>query len=189
MRPPDFRFPVVAECAGVAVHVTQRSRGRFSCFSSAADRLRYLALIAEAAQEQGCAVHAYALLDNHAHLLATPRHAGTVSRMMRVVSERYAQHLRDEGPDAGFEPSHQLRPVHLRQQLFECMRYIEDNPVRARLARQPQEWRWSSFRANALGEADALLTPHPLYFALGRDVRERGSRYRAFFEGRRGSLM
>jgi putative transposase len=61
------------------------------------------------------------------------------------------------------------------------MRYIELNPVRAGLARHPAHYRWSSYRANALGEADALLTPHALYCALGRSAEERRAAYRAGF--------
>ena len=61
------------------------------------------------------------------------------------------------------------------------MRYIELNPVRARVVAQPGEYRWSSFRANALGQDDALITPHPLYYALGRSAALRQAAYRALF--------
>jgi hypothetical protein len=51
--------------------------------------------------------------------------------------------------------------------LLACQRYIELNPVRADMAAHPAEYRWSSYRANAQGEEDALVRPHPLYEALG----------------------
>jgi putative transposase len=75
-------------------------------------------------------------------------------------------------------------PVRARRYLLACMRYIELNPVRAGLARDPADYRWSSHRANALGEADALLTPHALYLALGRGAAERCAAYRGGFAGR-----
>ena len=62
------------------------------------------------------------------------------------------------------------------------MRYIESNPVRARLVAAPGEFRWSSFRANALGHDDALVTPHSCYYALGRSAESRRAAYRALFE-------
>jgi putative transposase len=61
------------------------------------------------------------------------------------------------------------------------MRYIELNPVRAGLVRRPQAYPWSSFRANALGADDSLITPHAYYCALGRTAESRQAAYRALF--------
>lgn len=62
-----------------------------------------------------------------------------------------------------------------------CSRYIELNPVRAGMVAHPAEYRWSSYRANAQGEADGLLDAHPIYTALGRQAQERQAAYRDFF--------
>jgi REP-associated tyrosine transposase len=70
------------------------------------------------------------------------------------------------------------------------MRYIELNPVRARLVPRPGEYRWSSFRANATGEEDALLTPHSSYACLARSAALRQAAYLALFQNgaaRRGA--
>jgi putative transposase len=53
--------------------------------------------------------------------------------------------------------------------LLLCQRYIELNPVRAGMVSDPGEYRWSSYRANALGKVDAVLSPHPLFLALAAD--------------------
>lgn len=184
MRAPELRFPVVAETAGVALHLTQRSRGRFACFARAADRLTYLDYAARAAEESGCVIHAYALLDNHAHLLLTPSHDGAASRLARGLSARFARHLGEDGVEAALDAAHHLQPVRSKSHLLRAMRYIEENPVRAKLARRPEDWPWSSYRANALGEFDALVTPHPLYYALGRSAGERQRAYRRRFAER-----
>jgi len=178
MHTPGLRFPLVAESPGVALHISQRSRGRFACFSRVADRLAYLDYAGRCADDASCAIHAYALLDNHAHLLVTPGRAGGGSRMMEALGRRFARHLGEEGAEASLEPTHHLQPIRAPSHLLRAMRYIEENPVRARLARRPGDWPWSSFRANALGEFDAIVTPHPLYFALGRNAAERQSAYR-----------
>ena len=60
-------------------------------------------------------------------------------------------------------------------------RYIELNPVRAAMVDDPAHYRWSSYRANGLGQADTLLTPHALYRSLGDSDKERRSAYRALF--------
>jgi putative transposase len=62
------------------------------------------------------------------------------------------------------------------------MRYIEMNPVRTEgMPVHPADYPWSSYRANALGAQDSLLTPHELYRRLGRSVEERQSDYRQLF--------
>jgi putative transposase len=60
------------------------------------------------------------------------------------------------------------------------MRYIELNPVRAAIVDQPGDYRWSSYRANALGHDDPVVTPHPLYYALGRTPQTRRRAYAHF---------
>src|SRR5439155_17811522 len=82
---------------------------------------------------------------------------------------------------AAWEEPYDATPVYTRAQLLFCMRYIEENPVRAGLAAHPGGYPWSSYRANALGEDDALLTPHPHYCSLGRSPEERRAAYVALF--------
>lgn len=65
--------------------------------------------------------------------------------------------------------------------LLGCQRYIELNPVRACMVTHPADYRWSSYRANAQGEADSLVQPHPLYVALGSDAATRQTAYRELF--------
>jgi hypothetical protein len=60
-------------------------------------------------------------------------------------------------------------------------RYIELNPVRVAMMASPTDYRWSSYKANALGEYDALIRPHPRYLELGTDEHERCQVYRALF--------
>lgn len=62
-----------------------------------------------------------------------------------------------------------------------CHRYVELNPVRAGMVADPALYRWSSYRANALGEADTLVTPHALYLGLGDDEEARRAAYRELF--------
>jgi hypothetical protein len=65
--------------------------------------------------------------------------------------------------------------------LLLCQRYIELNPVRASMVSDPGDYPWSSYRANAFGLANAILTPHPLYLALVADDASRREAYRDLF--------
>jgi putative transposase len=118
-----------------------------------------------AAAETECAVHAYARMATHLHLLLTSSRPGGAT----LLAERLLAREFDASP------------VLARRYLLACMRYIELNPVRAGLVRHPAEFRASSYRANALGEPDALVTPHAVYCALGRDAASRSAAYRAGF--------
>jgi len=121
--------------------------------------------LAAAVPASGCLVHAYALMTTHVHLLLTPKRRDGASALGRLVG---ALDL-----DAS--------PVTARRYLLACMRYIELNPVRAGLVRHPADYRRSSYRANAFGEPDMLVTAHPAYCALGRDAEARRAAYRAGF--------
>ena len=66
--------------------------------------------------------------------------------------------------------------------LLTCCRYIELNPVRAGMVENPSEYPWSSYRCNALGKQDVMVTPHVLYRELGRNPKEREKAYRSLCE-------
>jgi len=168
---------------GVALHLVQRGLGRTACFSGERDRVAYLEALRECAVRCACAVHAYVLMGNHVHLLVTPAREGGATRLMRSIAERYGRHLAEAYGHEGalWEEPFDGSPVHARRYLVACMRYIEENPVRAGLAADAGAYRWSSYRANALGEDDGIVAPHPLYFALGRSPAERAAAYRALF--------
>ena len=165
------------------LHVVQRGRARSACFSCAEDRSAYLRALCASSEREHCAVHAYALMGNHVHLLVTSTRAAGAARLMPAVAARYARHLATAygHEDPVWEEPYDASPVHAQRHLLACMRYIEENPVRAGLAAHPGAYPWSSYRANALGEGDALVTPHPHYYSLGRSADERRAAYAALF--------
>jgi putative transposase len=177
--------PLLRRTPGHTLHLVQRGYRRAACFFCERDRIAYLDGLERHAGTSGCAVHAYALMGNHVHLLLTPSRADAVSRLLHGLGRHHERHVSALHDRAGplWDERVELRPVYPRRYLLACMRYIELNPVRAGLVARPDEYRWSSFGANALGFADALLTPHPFYYALGRTPAERQAAYRALFLG------
>lgn len=175
------------EEAHATLHVVQRGRERCACFSCARDRAAYLDSLRECATRAECAMHAYALMGNHVHLLLTSRRAAGPARLMPAIAARYASYLSGEygHEDSVWEEPYDASPVHARRHLLACMRYIEENPVRAGLAPSPGAWPWSSYRRNALGEDDALVTAHPHYCSLGRSPEARRTAYAALFTEKR----
>jgi putative transposase len=165
------------------LHIVQRGINREPCFFAEEDFLFYLHWLEESARACGCAIHAYTLMTNHAHLLLTPAEAGRAGAAdavdwppLRPVRQSL---LLPQRQPVG-------RPLQVERGAggelsLACMRYIELNPVRAGMVGDPGQYRWSSYRANGLGQADARLTPHSLYLALAAHADERRVAYRALF--------
>ena len=168
---------------GYAHHVIQRGNNRQAIFSSPSDRQVLLALIGESARQCGVALHAYVLMDNHFHLLATPESADALPRMMQAVGRRYVRYFNDGQGRTGtlWEGRYRSTLIQPETYLLACMAYMDLNPVRAGLCPDPAHYRWRSYRANALGETSPGLTPHPLYATLGPDEASRLAAYRERF--------
>lgn len=165
------------------LHIVQRGINREPCFFAEEDYQCYLHWLEEAARDCGCAIHAYALMTNHVHLLLTPARAGAPARLMQSLGRRYVQYANRQYRRTGslWEGRYKSSVVQAESYLLACMRYIELNPVRAAMVADPGGYRWSSYRANGLGLPDARLTPHSLYLGLDVEPASRYAAYRALF--------
>jgi putative transposase len=168
---------------GVPLHIVQRGHHREPCFFGEEDYKSYLQWLAEALDEADCALHAYVLMTNHVHLLLTPKKAEAVPRLILSLGRCYGQYFNRRHGRTGtlWDSRYKSSPVQANTCLLDCQRYIELNPVRAAMVEDPAHYRWSSYRANALGQADSRLTPHALYRALGQSDKTRQGAYRALF--------
>jgi putative transposase len=169
---------------GAAVHVTQRGNNRGACFFCDADYSIYLRYLRKFAPECGCSVHAYCLMTNHVHLLLTPHTERACGELMKEVGQRYVQHVNRARGRTGtlWEGRFHSSIAASGRYVLACYRYIELNPVRAGIVADPSDYRWSSHRANAGGEADGVLTPHPAFVELSDDAAMRRRQYIGLFE-------
>jgi putative transposase len=167
---------------GVEQHVIQRGVERGICFVDDSAREFYLDTLSEVAGEHDRAVHAYVLMANHVHLLATPGRSSGLSRFMQGLGRRYVRWFNDRHRRTGtlWEGRFRSCLVDTERYVLSCYRYIEMNPVRARMVRDPLEYRWSSAKGNAGSSNDLLLSPHETYAALSPDLATRHCRDRAF---------
>lgn len=176
-RKPRFYLP------GIPVHIVQRGNCRQSTFFADGDYIAYLDWLNEGAERFGCAVHAYVLMTNHVHLLVTPEEADSVSRLVQHVGRLYVTYVNRVRSRSGtlWEGRHKGCPVSTARYFLACMRYIELNPVRAGMVGRPYEYRWSSYRGNACGMDDPVLTRHPVYLELGKHRAGQLRNYRMLF--------
>jgi putative transposase len=167
------------------LHVIQRGNNRQAIFFAAEDYARYRQWLGEAAAEYGLAVHAYVLMTNHVHLLATPARAESLPRVMQSLGRRYVRYVNAAYRRTGtlWEGRYRAAPIESEAYFLACCRYIEMNPVRAGMVAHPRDYRWSSWRAHAWGADDPIVRDHPLYRALARSAAARQKEYRALFRG------
>ena len=172
-----------SDLAGFPLHVIQRGNNRSDCFFSDADRSIYLERLGRYAEERGIAIHAWVLMRNHVHLLLTSPTPAHVSGLMQSLGRWYVQYINHRYGRTGtlWEGRYRACAVHAEDYLLACMRYIELNPVRAGLVAEPSDYAWSSYRCNALGHLDTLVSDHPLYTGFGVSHAQRQSAYRELF--------
>ena len=121
-------------------------------------------------------------MTNHVHLLLTPENSDSAALLMKHLGPRYVQYINRTYKRSGtlWEGRFRSCLAQTEDYLLACYRYIELNPVRAAMVNQPQDYRWTSYHANAQGTADPLVTPHEQYLQLGRDEATRHEAYRQY---------
>lgn len=170
---------------GVAVHIVQRGVDRQACFREETDQFVYLSVLRAVLKKLQCALHAYCLMTNHVHLLATPPDGTTCAILMRELGRRYVPYFNGRYGRSGtlWEGRFRSCLVESREYVLACYRYIELNPVRAGIVASPSAYPWSSFRANTGRGEEGCLTEHPEYTALAPEASARREVYRRFCEG------
>jgi putative transposase len=154
---------------GIPHHVTQRGNRRQQVFFNDDDYAAYRALLAEGCRAAGVAVWAYCLMPNHVHLILTPSDADGLRAALGEAHRRYTRHVNLREGWRGYLWQGRFASCPMDEaHLLACARYVELNPLRARLARRARDWRWSSARAHLAGTDDGLVRVRPL-LALAPD--------------------
>ncbi|MCC4597182.1 transposase [Xanthomonas campestris pv. phormiicola] len=168
------------ELPGFPLHITQRGVNRGAVFLDEDDHSRYRALLNDALKAHDIALHAYALMTNHVHLLLTPPAPGRLSAAMRVLGQRYVPVFNRKHGRTGtlWEGRFKSCLVDSERYLLMVHRYIELNPVRAAMTTAAEDYHWSSARSSLGIAADPAVSPHPAYLALGTDPADRAASYR-----------
>jgi putative transposase len=155
--------------AGVAHLITQYGINGQAVFFSDQDYLYYLSILNETAVKQDCQIHAFVLMGNKIHILATPSTSNGISQLMKSVGQRYVSYINRIEKRSGtlWQGRYKASLIEGGQYLLSCMRYIEMAPVRASIVKIPKDYRFSSYRANAQGEEGSVkITPHQSCNAL-----------------------
>lgn len=165
-------------------HVVQRGHNRQVVFAREQDYQRYLTDLQELAVTFEVKVYAYCLMTNHVHLLLAPgKSASGLGQLMKALAARTTRYRNKLERRSGtlWESRYKSSLVQTDAYLLACSRYIELNPVRARMVADPAHYLWSSFNMRqTLPESESWLASDPCYLGLGRSESERRERYARF---------
>lgn len=146
-------------CARVPHHITQRGNRREAVFFSDDDRTVYLNWLKEYAERYAVDIFAYCLMSNHIHLIAVPANDDGLEKMLKPLHMRYAQRVnRARGWRGHLWQGRFFSSALDEDYLWAALRYVERNPVRARMVRRAENYRWSSAAAHCGLEENRVLT-------------------------------
>jgi putative transposase len=164
---------------GYPHHVIQRGNNRQAIFKTASDYQHILNLLDENSKKFGVDVHAYVLMTNHFHLLATPQTDSGLPQMMQAIGRSYVRYFNNLHTRSGslWEGRYRSTLIQTDRYLLACMAYIDLNPVRAGMTASALDYPWSSHGFYAGTRADKLITPHALFWDLANTPFGREAAY------------
>lgn len=169
--------------AGIPSHIVQRGNNKQACFFCDDDYGFYIKALSEALIEYKVKLHAFVLMTNHVHLLMTPSDHEGISKVMQSVGRKYVRYINGIYNRTGtlWEGRHKASLIDSERYLLICQRYIELNPVRAKMVDSPEEYTWSSYQHNGVGKTLQCITLHDEYLKLGQSQQSRLNNYRELF--------
>lgn len=146
------------------------------------ERLVFLRYLRESMEGKAFQLHAFVLMTNHVHLLATPAEKGIMAEIMSCTSQRFAQFFNKSRDRRGplLQDRFWSSVIEAEIHFYRTMRYIELNPVRAGMVLLPGDFPWSSFAHNTGLGVRPEITFHEQYLMLGSSWSERAAQWKAY---------
>lgn len=161
-------------------HIIQRGHEGQQVFRDAEDHIVFLGRLKEASRLFKVGIHAYILMSDHIHLLASPSDQEGLARMMQWIGRHYVPWFNRKYHRSGtlWQGRYRTTVVDAEHYLMLCSRYIELNPVRSGMVANAADYPWSSYAHHIGLKLDPLITDHPVYWALGNTPFQREATYR-----------
>jgi putative transposase len=164
-------------------HVLTRGNDRRNIFKDEEDFTKYKEILKKYKERYQYKLYHYVLMTNHVHLVMEATEGGELSQIMKGINLSYAQYYKNRYRHTGHFWQDRFKSIMISKDeyLLGCGSYVELNPVRAGMVKDPKEYRWSSYRGNAYGQEDELLDEHIIYSRLFEDQDVRRE-YRKFVQ-------
>jgi putative transposase len=174
------RLPrVIDDC--LVYHAVNRGNNRADVFGDDPDRVAFLKALTKTKERYPFRLLGYCLMTNHFHLLLRPEVGQSISRILQslTVAHTWRYHKRHHSSGHVWQGRFKSPVIQDDAHLLVVLRYIEANPLRAKIVSDPAEYRWSSFLCHGMGHDDPLVDPFPEWEELGGTEAERRRRWRA----------
>ena len=169
--------------AGFVHHVICRGNDRQNIFHHPQDFQSYQEFLDESRKLYPVKIYNFCLMTNHLHMLIEPRQEGHLSKFMEHLGKAYAKYFNREYNRVGhvFQGRFRSLLVQVERYFFMCSRYIDLNPVKAGVVKEPKEYAYSGYKYLGMGREPVIaVDEHELYRGLGKNSVERQIAYRGF---------
>src|SRR3972149_3872162 len=167
-------------------HILTRGNNRQDVFQEEEDFKKYMELLLRYKKKYKFKLYHYVLMTNHVHLVLEPtERGGGLAEIMKGINLSYAQHYKRKYKHIGHFWQDRYKSIIISKDdyLLACGSYVELNPVRAGIVKDPRDYKWSSYNAYAYGKGDSLVDEHLIYKDLSKDETQRRKKYREFVKG------
>ncbi len=163
-------------------HIISRGNNRERVFQQEEDFEKYLEICRRYKDQYDFRLYHWVLMNNHTHLLIETKEDSSLSKIMQGVNLAYTIWFNRKNGKVGhlWQDRYKSAVVERDSYLLECGRYIERNPLRAGIVKDPREYPWSSYRVYGYGKEDGLTDRHEIYEAMGKDQPQRQRAYREY---------
>jgi putative transposase len=145
--------------SGIPHHVVQRGNRRMDVFFSDADREQYIDFLSSACEKYGVDIWSWCLMSNHVHFIAVPKQEDSLAKCFSDAHVKYTRmiNFREKWKGHLWQGRFSSSPLH-DQYLLAAVRYVERNPVRAKIVRLPWKYEYSSTQYHiGKTESDPLI--------------------------------
>lgn len=163
-------------------HVLGRGNNRQPLFHQDGDFQRYLQLLDTYRKQYPIRIAHYCLMPNHVHLLLFSETSSALAKALQGIQLSFSWWIRKRYHTSGHLWQGRFKSFLIQKEsyLLECGRYIERNPVNAKIVSDPADYPWSSYRFYAMGEKNPLITPDPGYLSFGSIPAQRMRLYQEY---------
>ena len=145
--------------AGMPHHMVQRGNRRQEVFFNKQDKIDYLCFLQEKKEKYGVEIWAYCIMDNHVHMIVVPGDEKSLAQAIGETHKEYTRMINFREGWRGYLWEGRFKSFVLDERyLYAAVRYVERNPVRAKIVKKAQEYEWSSARSHVERRADDLLS-------------------------------
>ena len=164
---------------GYPHHITQRGNYRQRIFSEDTDYKKYLSILKEETKKYSLIILAYCFMPNHVHFIGVPEKEDSMAKVFKYAHMKYSQYYNKKTHGAGhLFQGRFFSSVMDEMHTLACARYIERNPVRAKMVKKPYDYDWSSAKAHCRVEQLDTLQVSKLFSY----VEEKQKTWKEFIE-------